>query len=217
MVRIQSFTFGDFQENTYVLYDETGECVVIDPGCYERQEQEELSAFIRDNQLTAVQLLNTHCHIDHVLGNAYVRRKYGVKLAIHPLDAPVLKAVATYASLYGYPQYEATEPDAFIDEGDLVRFGTSTLEILFVPGHAPGHVAFYHPQQRFCIGGDVLFERSVGRTDLPGGDHATLIHSIHTKLFSLGDDVTVYPGHGPTTTIGEEKRDNPFCALERAG
>jgi hydroxyacylglutathione hydrolase len=210
MTQIQFFTFSDFQENTYVLYDETGECVIIDPGCYDREEKEELRNFIRENSLKVVKLLNTHCHVDHVFGNAFVKREYGVELFIHRLDLPTLKSAVTYAPVYGFPHYEEATPDAFIDEGDHIHFGNSTLEVLFVPGHAPGHVAFYHPEQAFCIGGDVLFKRSIGRTDLPGGNHATLLRSIRTKLLTLGDQYVVYPGHGPSTTIGEEKRFNPF-------
>jgi len=213
MIHIQSFTFNAFGENTYVLYDETRECVVIDPGCYERSEKEELSDFIQESNLKVVLLLNTHCHIDHVLGNAYVKEKYGVPFYIHELEAPVLRAVVNYAPIYGFPQYQEASPDHFLQLGTSVRFGQSELEVLFVPGHAPGHVAFVNRAQRLCIGGDVLFKRSIGRTDLPGGNFNTLIGSIHTQLFPLGDDFIVYPGHGESTTIGEEKRFNPFCAV----
>ncbi|MES2731038.1 MAG: MBL fold metallo-hydrolase, partial [Bacteroidota bacterium] len=202
------------QENTYLLYDETGECVIIDPGCYDRSEKEELSEFIQKNNLKVVQLLNTHGHIDHVLGNAYVKEKYGVKLFIHAKDEATLLATVIYAPSYGFHKYESATPDGFIAEGDVIQFGNSTLEILFVPGHAPGHIAFINRAQQFCIGGDVLFRRSVGRTDLPGGNFDTLLDSIHHKLFPLGNDFVVYPGHGPSTTIGEEKRSNPFCAIK---
>jgi len=214
MIQIQSFTFNAFQENTYLLYDETQQCVVIDPGCYDRNEQEELDGFIRENNLKVVQLLNTHGHIDHVFGNAFVKRKYDVPLLIHEIDAATLRAVVNYAPVWGFPSYQDTTPDGFLREGQTLRFGNSELEILFVPGHAPGHVAFVNHSQRFCIGGDVLFRRSIGRTDLPGGDFQTLIRSIHGQLFPLGDDFVVYPGHGESTTIGEEKRLNPFCAVK---
>jgi hydroxyacylglutathione hydrolase len=213
MIHIQSFTFNAFGENTYVLYDETRECVVIDPGCYERSEKEELSDFIQESNLKVVLLLNTHCHIDHVLGNTYVKEKYGVPFYIHELEAPVLRAVVNYAPIYGFPQYQEASPDHYLQPGTPVRFGQSELEVLFVPGHAPGHVAFLHRAQRFCIAGDVLFKRSIGRTDLPGGNFNTLIRSIHTQLFPLGDDFVIHPGHGESTTIGEEKRFNPFCAV----
>lgn len=210
MIQIHAFTFNALEENTYVLYDETGACVIIDPGCYDKNEKQELTSFIEANKLQVKYLLNTHCHIDHVLGNAFVKRTYEVDLYIHKADEPVLRAVQTYATSYGFVQYEPTEADHFLNEGDTVTFGNSSLEILFVPGHAPGHVAFYNKEQQFCISGDVLFHRSIGRTDLPGGNFNTLIRSIQTKLFPLGDQVMVYPGHGESTTIGEEKKYNPF-------
>jgi hydroxyacylglutathione hydrolase len=215
MIHLKRFTFNAFGENTYVLYDETGECVIIDPGCYDRAEQQELSRFISDNKLKVTLLLNTHGHIDHVLGNAFVKRTYQVPLLIHQTDEATLRSVQTYAPAYGFVQYESTEADQYLSEGDTVTFGRSELEVLFVPGHAPGHLAFYNQSQKLCIGGDVLFQGSIGRTDLPGGDFATLIRSIQTKLFPLGDEVTVYPGHGEPTTIGEEKKHNPFLQAGR--
>lgn len=213
MLSLQSFTFNPFQENTYVLYDETGDCVIIDPGCYEPDEQKALTDFIKTNGLRVTALLNTHCHIDHVLGNAFVKRTYNVKLYIHPKDEPVLRAVQAYAPNYGFVRYEESEPDGYLEEGQYVTFGNQKLAILFTPGHAPGHIVFYNEETRILIGGDVLFFNSIGRTDLPGGDYNTLISSIHEKLFTLPGDVTVYPGHGPKTTIDHEKRTNPFCGI----
>lgn len=210
MIQIKIFTFNPFQENTYLLFDETKECVVVDPGCYEDQEMKELNDFIAENNLKVTALLNTHCHIDHVLGNNYVKETYKVKLYIHKDDEAVLKAVKVYAPNYGFHKYNEAEADVFLAEGDTVKFGNSTLNVLFVPGHAPGHIAFYHPDQKICIGGDVLFRESIGRTDLPGGNFNTLIKSIREKMFPLGDDMIVYPGHGPSTTIGHEKKHNPF-------
>lgn len=213
MLSVQTFVFNAFQENTYVLYDETKKCVVIDPGCYDKDEQKELMDFIQVESLTVTHLLNTHCHVDHVLGNYFVKEKFGVKLFMHRKDEPVLKSVKIYASNYGFFQYQETTPDVFIEEGETISVGNHVLDILFVPGHAPGHIAFYSKQDKFVLGGDVLFYNSIGRTDLPGGNLDTLISSIHQKLFVLPDDVTVYPGHGPATTIGFEKKTNPFCAL----
>jgi hydroxyacylglutathione hydrolase len=213
MLRVHSFVFNPFQENTYVLYDETKECVIIDPGCFDPEEKSELAGFIEEQKLKVQILLNTHCHVDHVLGNYFVKEKYKVKLLIHKNDEPVLKAVTAYAPSYGLFQYDETEPDAFMEEGDIIRFGNQKLEVLFTPGHAPGHVVFYNEKEKILIGGDVLFYNSIGRTDLPGGSHDDLINSIHTKLFALPDNVKVYPGHGPETTIGFEKRTNPFCAI----
>ncbi|CAA9311774.1 MAG: MBL-fold metallo-hydrolase superfamily [uncultured Cytophagales bacterium] len=210
MVHIKSFTFNAFSENTYVLYDDTRQGVLIDPGCYDRQERETLAAFISGEKLEIKHLLNTHGHVDHVLGNAWAKRTYGVQLRVHPLDEQTLRSVQVYAPMYGMAAYEPTEPDGFLEEGDQVTFGDTTLEVLFVPGHAPGHIAFYHAGQAFCIGGDVLFQGSIGRYDLPGGNQQTLLRSIREKLLPLGDAVTVYPGHGPATTIGREKKYNPF-------
>jgi hydroxyacylglutathione hydrolase len=213
MLRIKKFTFNPFGENTYVLFDDSKECVVIDPGCYEKAEQQELTAFIDSNQLVVKMLLNTHCHIDHVLGNAFVKRKFNVGLFINPIEEPLLRAVKSYASNYGFFQYEDSVADGFLTEKDVVVFGEQKLQILFVPGHSPGHIAFYDEASKILVGGDVLFENSIGRTDLPGGNFNTLINSIHEKFFTLPDDVTVYCGHGEETSIGFEKRTNPFCAI----
>jgi glyoxylase-like metal-dependent hydrolase (beta-lactamase superfamily II) len=213
MISIEAFTFNPFSENTYVLYDETREAVIIDPGCYERVEQEELAAFIEEKELKIKFLLNTHCHIDHVLWNEFVKRKYNVPFLIHPTEVAVLKAVKAYAPNYGFPNYHEALSDGELKEGTSVHFGSSTLETLFLPGHSPGHVGFYEPKQKFLVTGDVLFYHSVGRTDLPGGNSNTLLDSIHRKLFVLPDDVTVYSGHGGTTTLGEEKIHNPYCAI----
>ena len=219
MVKIDFFTFGPFQENTYVLSDETKECIIIDPGCYDDAERAELMAFIGINELKPVKLLNTHCHIDHVLGNKFVAEKFKLGLEIHKKDLPVLHSLMKTAHLYQLNAEESPEPDKFIDEGDpakdgtgMIEFGKSKLEILFCPGHSPGHIVFVNKAQKFVIGGDVLFYGSIGRTDLPGGDHKTLIDSIKNKLFPLGDDFIVYCGHGPETNIGFERRNNPFLS-----
>ncbi|MBL7859041.1 MAG: MBL fold metallo-hydrolase [Cyclobacteriaceae bacterium] len=212
-MQIKCLVFNPFQENTYVVYDETGECLVIDPGCYDKEEQHELTAFIEANGLTVKLLLNTHCHIDHVLGNHFVKEKYNVNLLIEARDEVVLNAVKAYAPNYGFHQYAEAHPDGYLLEGETVSVGHQEFEIIFVPGHSPGHVAFYNPTEKVLIGGDVLFRNSIGRTDLPGGNFDILINSIHQKLFTLPNDVTVYPGHGEATTIGYEKKNNPFCAL----
>lgn len=213
-MHIKIFVFNPLQENTYVLYDETKECVIIDPGCVEKEENEELLQFIKDAELNVKMLLNTHCHVDHVLGNALVKETFKTKLYIHPIEEAPLKAVKVYAPHYGFFQYQETTADAFLQEGDVVTFGNQKLEVLFVPGHSPGHIAFYHKEASVVIAGDVLFYNSIGRTDLPGGNYDTLINSIHQKLFPLPDNVVVLPGHGPKTSIGFEKRTNPFCAIQ---
>ena len=213
MVRIKTFVFNAFEENTYLLADESGSAVIIDPGCYDVKEQELLKAYIRDKNLNIVALFNTHAHIDHVLGNAFVRENFDVPLFMHKDDNPVLHANPAIAGMYGFPEYKMIKADKYLNEGDNIKFGKSNLEVLHLPGHSPGHIALYDRQNRYVLGGDVLFSGSIGRTDLPGGDYETLIDSIHRKLFTLGDEVSVYPGHGPRTEIGIEKRSNPFCAL----
>ena len=213
MLKIQEFVFNPFQENTYVLFDETRDAVIVDPGCYENDEKQELTEFIESKNLKVKMLLNTHGHIDHVLGNTFVKDKFKVKLFIHKIDEPVMRAVKAYAGNYGFPLYQEASVDSYLEEGKTISFGTQQFKILFVPGHSPGHVAFYNEKEKIVIGGDVLFQNSIGRTDLPGGNFDTLINSIHEKLFTLPDDVVVYPGHGPKTTIGFEKVTNPFCAL----
>ena len=210
---IKYFEFNPFAENTYILHDKSGEAIIIDPGCYEVSEKKILQDYVEANSLTVVALINTHCHIDHVLGNDFIKEHYVVGLTIHKADDVLLRSVGSYAPNYGFSAYRPTEPDNFIEEGEKVTFGQTTLEVLHVPGHAPGHIALVHQQSRSVINGDVLFRGSIGRTDLPGGDFDTLIQSIQTKLFNLPDDFTVYCGHGPTTTIGIEKRTNPFCKI----
>lgn len=212
MLTIRTFTFNPFQENTYVLSSQ-GEAFVIDPGNADKRETAALDHYIAAHQLTVKYLLNTHCHIDHVLGNYHVKEKYHVPFYIHALDLPVLRAVKAYAGNYGFPQYTEALPDAYLNEGDLLTLGDTTARVLFVPGHAPGHIAFYFEEEKKVFAGDVLFQQSIGRTDLPGGDFDTLLNSIRQKLFTLPDDVEVFPGHGPTTTVGEEKISNPFCAV----
>ena len=213
MIQIQTFSFNPFSENTYLVYDETGEGVVIDPGCYEKVEKDTLAQFIESKKIKIKYLLNTHCHIDHVLGNDFVKEKYNVPLLINKNDEPVLMSVKAYASSYGFNLYREALPDGYLAEGDTVSFGNIIFDVLFLPGHAPGHIGFYHKDSNSLLSGDVLFEQSIGRTDLPGGDFNTLIKSIHQKIFTLPDEVIVYPGHGDTTTVGEEKISNPFCAL----
>ena len=214
MLKIESFTFNAFQENTFVVSDQTNECVIIDPGCYDKSEGDELIDYIKHAELKVTAIINTHCHIDHVLGNYRMKEVFKTKLWINRIEEPYLRAVKSYASNYGFNLYQETLPDGFIDEKEFVKVGEHELEVLFVPGHSPGHIALYDEGERILLAGDVLFRNSVGRTDLPGGDHDTLIHSIRHKLFQLPDDVTVYCGHGPETKIGYEKKTNPYCSIE---
>ena len=209
MIHVARFVFNDFQENTFVLYDETGECVIIDPGCNNAAEQKELSNYIETNNLQPKSLLNTHGHIDHVLGNRFIADEYKLKLGIHEKEIPVIESVKEYALSYEM-HVDSPMPEIIFKDGDIVRFGNSSLEVLYTPGHSPGGISFYSAEDKFVIAGDVLFLQRIGRTDLPGGDMDTLMKSIKEKLFTLGDDVKVYTGHGPETTIGFERQNNPF-------
>ncbi len=210
MIQIHYFTFSPIAENTYVLWDETKEAVIIDPGCLAQYEKEELADFVEDNQLTVKYLLQTHAHLDHVFGSAFVKRKFGVKMHMHQNEIPILADVENRCKLWGIKGYEPVEADEFIDENSAITFGNSSLEIRFVPGHAPGHLAFVNHAQKFIIGGDVLFNGSVGRTDFPYCNHQDLINSIHQQFLVLADDYVVYPGHGEPTSIGKERVSNPF-------
>jgi len=215
MIQIQGFTFNPFEENTYVLYDETKECVIIDPGCYDANERQELVDFIKSEELKPVKLLNTHGHIDHVCGNSFVAKKYNIGLEMHKEDLQTLHSLPQVSHLYGLHAEESIEPSVFLNEGDIVKFGNSSLEIVFTPGHSPGSICFVSKENKFIIGGDVLFHGSIGRTDLPGGDHEALLSNIREKLFVLGDDFAVFSGHGEQTSIDFEKKHNPFLVQEK--
>lgn len=210
MIGIQKFTFNPVRENTYVLFDDTRECVIIDPGMYDGEEQNIISGFIMENKLRPVLLLNTHCHYDHVFGNKFVYENWGLKPQFHKGELFVLQSIPGYAPQMGLRYELSPEPEVFLGETGSVSFGKSRLELIFAPGHSPAHLCFYATEENFLIGGDVLFYNSIGRTDLPGGNHAQLISNIKNNLFTLPDDCTVYPGHGPATTIGFEKQHNPF-------
>lgn len=210
MFAVKVFIFSPVQENTYVLYNEKDECIIIDPGCYYDNERDELAFFIDSNGLTPVLLLNTHCHLDHVFGNKWVSEKYGLKLHLHEKEKPVLDYAPTAGLRWNLPFDNYQGDVIYLREGDTIQLGEDKLEVFFTPGHSPGSIIFYCRKQQFVIGGDVLFKMSIGRTDLPGGDHMTLLNSIQTKLFVLPDEVKVYSGHGDSTTVGFEKRNNPF-------
>lgn len=210
MIEVQAFAFNPFQENTYVLINEKKECFIIDPGCYFTNERQALTGGIRAGQLVPVRLLNTHCHLDHIFGNRLMDSEYGLRTWIHPLEQPVLDRSQEAGAMFNVPFDPSPRPAGYLEDGEIIRWGAEELRVILAPGHSPGSICFYCAQQKFLIGGDVLFRGSVGRTDLPGGDPATLEASIRDKLYVLPDEVTVYPGHGPATTIGEEKRANPY-------
>jgi hydroxyacylglutathione hydrolase len=210
MINIQSFINNPYQENTYILSDESGKCAIIDPGMYTSDEQNNIIDYIKSNNLTPEVLLNTHCHIDHALGNKFIFDNYSLVPQFHQGELVLLQSIPSYAPMQGIRYELSPEPKTFLPESGVVRFGNSELELIFAPGHSPAHLCFYSKEDKFIIGGDVLFRGSIGRTDLPGGNYNTLINSIRNNIFTLADDIVVYPGHGPETTIGYEKQHNPF-------
>ncbi len=210
MLKIKSFTFNPIGENTYVLYNENGQCVIIDPGCYFDEERDALAAFMKENDLIPLLLLNTHCHLDHVFGNKYVAEQFNLVPRIHRLEKPLLDYAPVSGLSYDMPFDNYIGEPEYFEAGDDIMIGADKLTILFTPGHSPGSVSFYSAEQHFVISGDALFHRSIGRTDLPGGNHEQLLGSIRSELLSLPAHTKVYSGHGPVTTIGDEKTQNPF-------
>lgn len=210
MLKIQMFTFNPVQENTYVIFNEEGACAIVDPGCYFDHEYKELTDFIHTNNLVPKCLLNTHCHLDHIFGNRRIAELYNLQLHMHPKEKKLFDYAPASGEMWGLPFKNYEGAIIYINEGEKIKIGHDELEILFTPGHSSGSVSFYSSEGKFVLSGDVLFQAGIGRTDLPGGDFDTLVSSIKHKLFMLPDDVTVYSGHGPQTTIGEEKRSNPF-------
>ena len=210
MLEIKSFTFNPYQENTYLIFDDSKEAVIIDPGNYEAYENELISKFIDENKLQLKKIILTHCHIDHCLGNKYLNEKYGAELLIPFDERDLYKNVENIATLFGFANYSHLDENEYLKEKDKIEFGDIKLDVLFLPGHSPGHLAFYFKNDNVCFSGDVLFYNSIGRTDLPGGDHDTLINSIKNKLFLLNPNTIIYPGHGQKTTLKNEMKDNPF-------
>ncbi len=210
MIEIKKFVFNPIQENTMVLYDETGEALIVDAGCSNPIECSKLDDFIRVEQLKPVLLINTHCHFDHLMGAEYVRSKYKIEFAAHSADYVLLERASEQGKDFGISTEAVRLPERGLEDGQVIHFGQSELEVLHVPGHSPGSVAFFSKSQKFVIVGDLIFYKSIGRTDLPLGDYDTIIDSIFTKILSLGDDVRILPGHGPETNVAFEKENNPF-------
>lgn len=210
MVQIKQFTFNPFQVNTYILYDDTGECVIIDASCYEKNEKKQLVSFIEEHKLKPVLQLLTHCHIDHMLGSRFISKTYRLKPLTHEDSLPFMENSKEYGKVFGFDVDKPVMPEIFIEDGDILEFGNQELKVIHTPGHAAGSLCYYHKAGGFVIAGDVLFQGSIGRTDLPTGDHDLLIKSILQKLLVLPDATRVYPGHGPVTTIQEEKSTNPY-------
>jgi glyoxylase-like metal-dependent hydrolase (beta-lactamase superfamily II) len=213
MIYIQKFTFNPFQENSYIVYNEDKKAIIIDPGMYEPNEFKLFFKFIEQHELEPMMLLNTHTHLDHVFGNAKVLNQFQIPFGFHELDKVVFESANAVGLMYGIPFDQSPEPTFYIRENETIQLGKDSFKILLTPGHSPGSVCFYNQTQNVLISGDVLFQQSIGRTDLPGGNYETLMNSIHTELMALPNETIVYSGHGPETTIGSERMNNPFLTM----
>lgn len=211
-MKVAIFQFSLFGINTYVVYDPaTKECVIIDPGMINREEEKAMTEFIRKNSLKVDSVINTHLHIDHAVGNSFLKKEYDTPVLANDADLPLGERMQQQAQMFGLTgSFQGIEVTQFIKAGDIIKVGHGELEVIEVPGHSRGSVALYDREDGFVIVGDALFQGSIGRTDLPGGDYPTLISSIKNGLLTLPDNTLVYPGHGSPTTIGEEKRFNPY-------
>lgn len=210
-MKLKIFTFNPIQVNSYLLWDDTQEAVLIDCGCFGAQEEEELATFIQSNGLQLKHYLNTHLHFDHIFGNPFIARTFGISAEANDADwhwaANIAERVARFGIIY---KDKIPLPERILHDGDEIQFGTQRIVAIAVPGHSPGSLAYYLPQHGILFSGDALFRDSIGRTDFADSDHSTLITSIREKLFTLPDETIVYPGHDQKTTIGHEKRHNMF-------
>jgi len=212
---VETFTFNSFQENTFIIYDKTKECLIIDPGCYTTTEKNTLVSFIDKFQLKPKRLINTHCHIDHILGNEFIINKFGLELEIHEKELIIFQNSIEIAQMYGFSEYIHPDKEpTLLQEGENINFGISSLNILFTPGHSPGHISLFNKNENILLSGDVIFQGSIGRTDLPHGDHNQLINSISREILPLSNTVQIFPGHGPSTNLGFERKNNPFLQAE---
>lgn len=210
MIKVEKFVVNPLQENSFVISDESGECIFVDPGFYYDEEYTEVQEYVEDNQLKPVKITNTHCHFDHIMGVERLRKTYKIPFYAHKEDEYWIEKAEEQGEMFAIEMQPVSPIDSFLNENETIKFGTTGLRVIHVPGHSPGHVVFYHEENKILVAGDVLFYGSIGRTDLPGGHYDTLITNIKKKLFQLPDDVKVFSGHGPETTIGFEKNNNPF-------
>ena len=210
MSEVAVFQFSPFAENTYIVSDDSQECIIIDPGCYTADEEQQLAEFVKAKELKPVRLILTHAHLDHIFGNKFIFDTYGLLPEMHAGEMPVLEAAPIAAQMYGVQMKASPKPEKFLREGQQLSFGRTSFDILFTPGHSPASISFYNSKDAYVIAGDVLFRESIGRTDLPGGNMNVLLRSIRQELFTLPDVTRVYNGHGPHTTIGYERHHNPF-------
>lgn len=212
MIQIKTYAFNPFLENTYLIYDETNSCIILDPGCYFAEEQKELTDFIENNRLRPEYIVHSHGHVDHILGTNFLRDHYNIQAIMHQDDLEILRRSKDFGEMIGIEIEQPRDPEIFVKEGEQITFGNTAFDILHLPGHSPGSIGLYNKEAQVIFAGDVLFRRGIGRTDLMGGDHSTLLNNIKSKLFVLDDTTTVYPGHGEHTTIKEEKAENTMLA-----
>lgn len=212
MIKIEKFVVNPLGENSLVISDESGECIFVDPGFHFSEEHDEVRNYIAENKLSPVKICNTHCHFDHIMGVEFIRGEYNIPLQAHADDAFWIDRAEQQAKMFGMEVKPVQAINDYLVEGENIKFGNSEFEVIHIPGHTPGHVVFYNKEAEVLIAGDVLFYGSIGRTDLPGGNHEDLISNIKNKLFKLPDNTKVYCGHGPETTIGFEKTTNPFLS-----
>ncbi|MDY0253365.1 MAG: MBL fold metallo-hydrolase [Tenuifilaceae bacterium] len=212
MTAVETFVFNPFQENTYIVYDETKACIIVDAGCHSTDEQDELVNFIETNGLKPKLAVNTHGHVDHILGSAFVKKRYGINIAGNPEDLPLIQMAPTQALMYGLTIDDVPSIDENLNDDDVVAFGNTKLQVIHTPGHSLGSICLHNEDKGYLLSGDTLFRGSIGRTDLPGGNYDRIIESIKNKLLSLNSDTKVYPGHGEASSIGWEKSNNPFLA-----
>lgn len=209
-MNIAQLTFNPFQENTYLLWDETGEAVIVDAGNYTERETEQLLRFVEEKGLRPVLAVNTHGHVDHMLGVERVKQAYGIPFALHAEDRFLIESAPTHGAMYGFKVDAVPEVNRELVDGDEVRFGNTVLRVIHTPGHTPGHVCLYEPENKVLLTGDTIFRESIGRTDLPGGNYGWIMQSIIDRILPLGEEVAFYPGHGPSSTLGHEMHYNPF-------
>ena len=217
MITIQKWTLNPFQENTYGIADQKGNAVIIDPGMFQREEKEAVEEWLVEHGELSKQVWLTHGHLDHVFGCDFLFQQFGILPIIHELDLPTLAMAEKSAELYGIPMDPCPQPKDFVSEGQTMHFSGQAIEVLFLHGHAPGHIGFHFPEDKVLFSGDVLFKQSVGRTDLPGGDEQTLRESIEYLYENLHPETVVCSGHGSETTVGAEARENPYVNSSGSG
>lgn len=210
MIKLKQFVFNELGVNTFVLHDDTQLCIIVDPGCNSTSQQTKLSAYITENNLMPAYIVNTHGHFDHVFGNSWAKALYNCPILMHRDDLHLIEHIDKFAGLFGFEVEKAPFPDRFLYDGDILKFGETSLKIIHVPGHSPGSICLYSEPDRLLVSGDVIFNGGIGRTDLPAGNHGLLMRGIREKILTLPPETVVWPGHGPQTTIRNEHDTNPF-------